>query len=278
MCFQGVAGTGGGEADYALPDLHIPDRKLAMTEPSSVAAPPSSAAPPTKGSFWEDLIDIYFSPAGVFRRNEKKSMWPPLLFVTFAIAIIFFATFNQLQPIFDAEFAKQIPQMRARTPTITADQIEKGHQIAATIARYTIGVIMFFTMLVLGLVSWAVGKLVGSAQTLHAAMVVAAWSYMPRVLGAVLGGVQGLLMDPASMTSQLAVSLSPARFMAVDQPNALVYQLVGRFDLITIWVTILLSVGLYVTGRVSKGRAAVFGVIMWLLGALPALRQAYLSM
>jgi hypothetical protein len=52
----------------------------------------------------------------------------------------------------------------------------------------------------------------------------------------------------------------------------------GRLDLITIWVTVLLAVGLRVTGKVSKGRAAIFGILMWLIGALPALRQAYAAM
>jgi hypothetical protein len=51
-----------------------------------------------------------------------------------------------------------------------------------------------------------------------------------------------------------------------------------RFDLITIWVTVILAVGLYVTGKVSKEKAVIFGIVMWLLGMLPSLRQAYMSM
>ncbi len=85
-------------------------------------------------------------------------------------------------------------------------------------------------------------------------------------------------MDPAKLTGQMAISLSPARFFEPDQPSPITYQFLGRLDLITIWVTILLAVGLYVTGKVSKGRATIFGVLMWLIGALPALRQAYMSM
>ena len=85
-------------------------------------------------------------------------------------------------------------------------------------------------------------------------------------------------MDPASLTGPTAISLSPARFVPPDQMNPIALQFLGRFDLITIWVTILLAIGLYVTGKVSKSRATVFGIIIWLLGALPALRQAYMSM
>jgi hypothetical protein len=133
-------------------------------------------------------------------------------------------------------------------------------------------------MFILGVFTWFVGKIVGSKQTFQAALVVAAWSYMPRVLGAVIGGVQGLLMDPAKLTSQLSISLSPARFMDPDATNAVLYQSLGRLDLITIWVTVLLAIGVYVTGKVTKERAVVFGILIWIIGSLPALRQAYVSM
>lgn len=246
-----------------------------MTEPS-VAAPAATAS--KQSSFWEDLIDIYLSPAGVFRRNEYKSVWPPLLFVAIGIGVIFFFTFNTLQPIFDAEFAKGIAKAGAQAQQAPPEALTKMRNVSESVTRYGLGVIMLVTVFILGSISWVIGKVVGSAQTFHAALVVAAWSYMPRVLGSVIGGVQGLLMDPASLTSQLSISLSPARFMAPDTPNPIVYQLLGRLDLITIWVTILLAVGLYITGRVTKGRAAVFGVLMWFLGSLPALRQAYMSM
>jgi hypothetical protein len=133
-------------------------------------------------------------------------------------------------------------------------------------------------MFVLGSVAWLVGKLVGSKQTYHAALVVAAWSYMPRVLQGAANAVQGLLMDPDKLNSQLSTSLSPARFMDVETANPMLYQLAGRFDLFTLWVAVLLGVGFYVTGKTTKGRAVVFGILMWVVGALPALRQAYAAM
>jgi hypothetical protein len=250
-----------------------------MTEPSSVAAPASTApATPQKASFWEDLIDIFFSPASVFQRNEKKSVWPPLLFVSLAIGVIFFATFNQLEPIFDAEFTRGMAKAAAQNPALTPETMAKMKGVSESVTRYGLSVIIFVTVLVVGSVSWIVGKAFGSAQTFQAALVVAAWSYMPRVIGVILNGVQGLLMDPAKLTGQMAISLSPARFFAPDQPSPILYQLMGRLDLITLWVTILLAVGLHVTGKVGKGRAIAFGIVMWAIGALPALRQAYMSM
>jgi len=201
-----------------------------------------------------------------------------MLFVAISIGVIFFATFNTLEPLFAAEFTRQTAKVLAKNPQITQEMMDKQRSIGEAFTRYGIGVVVLVTMFILGVVAWLVGKLVGSKQTFQAALVVAAWSYMPRVLGAVIGGVQGLLMDPAKLTGQMSISLSPARFMDPDTSNPLLFQLMGRLDLITIWVTILLAIGLYVTGKVSKDRAAVFGILIWIIGSLPALRTAYMAM
>jgi Yip1 domain len=245
-----------------------------MTESTASVAP----SKPTESSFWEDVIDIFYQPAEVFRRRQNRSVWPPMLFVAISIGVIFFATFNTLEPLFAAEFTRQTAKVLAKNPQITQEMMDKQRSIGEAFTRYGIGVVILVTMFILGVVAWLVGKLVGSKQTFQAALVVAAWSYMPRVLGAVIGGVQGLLMDPAKLTGQMSISLSPARFMDPDTSNPLLFQLMGRFDLITIWVTILLAIGLYVTGKVSKDRAAVFGILIWIIGSLPALRTAYMAM
>jgi len=242
-----------------------------MTESTA----PAAVAPKT--SFWEDVFDIFVTPAAVFRRRQNSSVWPPMLFVAIAIGIIVFATFNTLQPIFDAEYSRAMAKAIAKNPQnaqATTDAMNKFRSVGENFGRYGVGVIMMVTMFVLGTVAWLVGKMFGSKQTYNAALVVAAWSYMPRVLGTLINGVQGLLMDPESLKGQLSISLSPARFMDPDTSNQILYQMAGRLDLITIWVTVLLAIGLHVTGKVSKGSAAVFGVVIWLVGSLPMIRQA----
>ena len=238
-----------------------------MTESTSPAAVAS------KTSFWEDVFDIFVTPAAVFRRRQYSSVWPPMLFVAIAIAIIVFATFNTLQPVFDAEFSRAMAK-NPQAAQIPPETLNRMRSVGEGVGRYGVGVLMIVTMFVVGTITWLLGKMFGAQQTFNAALVVAAWSYMPRVLGALIGGVQGLLMDPENLKGQLSISLSPARFMDPDTSNQILYQMAGRLDLITIWVTVLLAIGLYVTGKVSKGSAAVFGVLIWLIGAIPVLRQA----
>lgn len=245
-----------------------------MTE--STAA--TTAAPVKKTSFWEDVIDIFFSPVEVFRRRQDSSVWPPMLFVAIAIGLITYATFNTLEPMFDAEFMRGAGKAMTKNPQVTPEMVAKMRDYTNASARYGIGVIMLIWLFLVGAVSWLVGKMFSSKQSFHAALVVAAWAEMPRVIGSVLAGVQGLLMDPAKLTGAMSITLSPARFMDPDTANPFVLQLAGRLDLMTIWVTVLLGIGFYVTAKSSKGQAAIFAIVMWVVGALPALQQAYSKM
>jgi hypothetical protein len=66
----------------------------------------TASEPVDKASVWEDFIDIFFSPASVFRRREHGSWVLPLIVVTLAIAIVSFASRGVLQPVMDAEFER----------------------------------------------------------------------------------------------------------------------------------------------------------------------------
>jgi hypothetical protein len=249
-------------------------------ESSTIEGAPASA-PAKDQSFWEDLIDIFISPAGVFRRRQYKSVWPPLLFVSLAIGVILVFTFNAIEPVFDAEFTRNttraIAQAPAGTPQASPEALAKISNYVKLFARYGSALGIFVAVLLLGFGTWLLGLLMGAKLTFEKAMIVASWSYMPRVLGAVLGGVQGLAMDPTQLTGPMAISLSPARFLDPDASNQLLFQFLGRLDLITIWVTILLAVGVYCTTKISKEKAVVFGLLIWIAGSLYALRAGYLA-
>ena len=91
------------------------------------------------------------------------------------------------------------------------------------------------------------------------------------------GGVEGLVMAPASLDVQYRGSLGPGRFLDPDATSPLVLGLVARLDVFTLWITVLLAIGLSVTGRIPKRQAAIAAALVWLLGAVPALLTAMRS-
>lgn len=238
-----------------------------MSTPNVVTT--SAPAP----SLWEDFIDIIFAPASVFRRREQGSWIIPLLIVTIAIGVVAFASRGVLQPVMDAEFERAADQMR-KNPQITEDVIEKTRGFFEF--SRTWGPIIFtpIAIVIVGFMTWLVAKLVDSKQTLHAALVVASYAYVPRVLQAIFNAIQGLILKPEQLNSLIGLSFSPARFLDPNSANPVLVQVLNRFDLFTIWVTVLLAIGVYVTGRVSKGQAVFAGVLFWIVGAIPAIMGA----
>lgn len=237
-----------------------------MTEPTVAATTPTP-------SLWEDFVDIFFSPASVFRRRERASWFIPLLIVTVVVGVIAFASRGVLQPVFDAEFEKAADAMR-KNPQVTEDMIGRARGVFEFTRTWGAIVLTPISILVVGFMTWLVAKLVDARQELHAAMVVAAYSFVPRVVQSIANAVQGLVLSPDQLNGIVKLSFSPARFVDPATTKPVVVQILNRFDLFTIWVTVLLAIGVYVTGRVSKQRAAIAGVLFWVVGGIPAILGA----
>jgi hypothetical protein len=253
----------------ALEVLLFPPSPPHMTQPTYASSTP---APVETASIWEDFIDIFASPAKVFRRREHGSWFIPLLVVTVAFAALAIASRGIMQGAVDAEIDKALQAMR-QNPQMTEDMIERMRGVMGMTFTIVPIVIMPIIIIVVGFMTWLVGKLFDSRQDLHAALVVAAYSEFPRVIAGLLGMVQGLLLKPEQLNSLAKFSFSPARFIDPSKVSPAMFQLLLRFDLFTIWVTVLLATGLYVTGRVSKQKAAMAGVLFFIIGAIPQVLQ-----
>ena len=249
-----------------------------FTSQSLYDSEPAPLAPVPKGAaLWEDFMDIFYAPSDVFGRREKSGFGLPLLIVTILIGAIAMVNLGVMQPIMDAEFTRATAAAIRKNPKITAEQMAQfrgmGEKFAAVFAFIGTPI----AIVIVGLFLWVVGKLVDAKESAGTAIMVATYAYIPKIIAGIAAGVQGLLMDPASLNGQFRVSLGVGRFFDPDTASPLLLALVGRLDVFTIWVTVLLAIGLSVTGRIPRSRAAIAGVIMWIVGALPALLTALRS-
>ena len=236
---------------------------------------PASEAPPAKpASYWEDFIDIFYAPSDVFRRREESGFAVPMIVLTLIIGVLTIAMSGAFQPIMDAEFSRNMASAMRKNPNLTPEMAEKGRAIGEVFAKIGAFIFVPVGMFLVGLFLWLCGKLVDARQTLAAAIMVAAYSFTPRVLETLVKAVQALFMDPASLNGQFRISLSPARFLDPDVASPLLIAVLGRLDVFTIWVTVLLAIGLSVTGKIPRRRAAIAAGLVWLLGALPGVLTA----
>ncbi len=245
--------------------------------PDGLGTPPAVQSSTAPASWWEDYIDIVYAPSQVFERRERSGFGIPMLVVTILIALIAFANSGVMQPIMDAEFARATAVQLRNNPQVTAEMMEKGRGFGEAIAKYGAVVFVPVGIFLTGLVLWLCGKVFDAKQTLAAAITVSAFSFVPRVLEGVLSGVQGLILDPSTLNGRFKLSLGLGRFLDPDTASPVLLALLGRVDVFTIWVTVLLAIGLSVTGRIPRSRAAMAGVLVWIAGAIPQLMGALRS-
>jgi Yip1 domain len=251
-----------------------------MSEPTSTSALDAATDPdvqPKRASWWEDYIDIFYTPSTVFSRRMTSGFGLPLLILTVVIGVLALANSGAISSIVDAEFARSVAATIKKNPQITQEQMEKGRPFATAMTKVGGFIFAPIGVLLVGLFLWIVGKFVGAKQTLGAAMMVTAYSYFPRALEQVLVSIQALVLDTSALRGRFQLSWGAGRFLDPDTTSPALLALLGRVDVFTIWVTVLLAIGLSVTGKIPRGKAAIAGVIMWFLGAaatvLPALNQ-----
>ena len=229
-------------------------------------------------SIWEDFIDIFYAPSAVFRRREHGSVFIPLLVVTVLTGAIFYLNSGAMRPLFDAEFDRQMAAAMRDNPKITPEVVENMRGLGSRIGQIGIFVFLPIGILCVGLVTWLAGKLVDAKETLLTALVVSAYAFTPRVLEAVINGLQGLFLDPTQFDGRFRITFGPGRFLDPDTVSPLLVAIVGRLDLFTLWITVLIAIGLSVTGRIPMRRAAIAAAIVWIVGGLPLILQAIRTM
>ncbi|MEP6473392.1 MAG: YIP1 family protein, partial [Gemmatimonadota bacterium] len=173
-----------------------------------------------------------------------------------------------LQPMFDAEFDRGFAMAMKQNPQLTADKAEQGRAVARAFTGIIIPVFGLIVPMVAGVMLWLLGKAVGARQELGAACMVAVYAFFPRLAEGLLNLLQAAVLPAENLTSHFAIQLGPARFLDPDGSSLVLITLLGRLDLITIWCTALLALGLSVTGKISLNKAAIAAGGVWLLGTL----------
>jgi hypothetical protein len=248
-----------------------------MTQPTTSGSgaefdAPSTVEPkkPEKSSLLDDFMDIFYAPSAVFARRANAGFWIPLLIVSVLLGVMFFANRDLIEPIMDSEFSRNMAR-NPRAAQMTPDQMATAKAFAGKIGMIAAFVFPPLVMLGLGVVIWIVGKFFDSKQTVNAAIVVAVFSYVPRVVEGVVTRIEGLIIDPSTINGRYSLSLGLGRFFDPDTASPILLGLIGRIDVFTIWITVLIAIGIAVTGKISRGRAAIAAAIVWLVGALPTL-------
>lgn len=229
---------------------------------------------PSKAGLWEDFVDIFYTPSSVFARRANGQFGLALLFLVLACVLLVFLTKGAMQPIMDAEFARQGAAAMRKNPNVTAEQLASGRHLFETVAPFFFGIGLTISVFLTGLVLWLVSKLFDARTSVAAAIMIATYAEVPRIVQLLVNAAQALFMSPDKLNAINSVGFNPARFMDPDHTSAVAIALASRFDVFVIWITVLLGIGIYVVGKVTKQQAAIIAVIVFVLGSLPPILSA----
>jgi len=232
---------------------------------------------PERAALWEDFLEIFIKPAAVFERRKAAGFAVPLIVLTVLFGVLFFGLKGAFQPIMDAENARVMARVMAKNPQITPELIAERGGGDSKLAPLFATIFLPIAVLLIGLSTWLAGKLVGAVASVSAAMMIATYSYFPRLLELLVSGAQALLLPEEQLTGRASTSLGAARAFDPDTASSMLMAFLLRVDVFTLWITFLLAVGLRVVGKIPMSKALVAAGIVWVLGALPGLLGAMFS-
>ncbi len=225
------------------------------TEPVVSAAP--TAAP------WEDVLDILYAPSQVFERRRDGKYLIPLLVICAVTVAVFFLSAQLNEALQDAELTRTF-----RERGITGDQAVQAKAMAqkfAGLAVYLLPIFVAIGCWISGLLIMLIGNAMGGKFNFAQGTTIAVLASIPEVLGRILVGVQGLLLDTTSVAHRYSFSINASRFLPAGTNNWLL-KLGSLADPFVIWGIVLTGIGALIIGRMEKEKAAVLAIIIAVVG------------
>jgi Yip1 domain len=238
-----------------------------------MATPAITPEPVPQVSSIGRIFGVIFSPKPTFESIVQRPTWilPLLLISVLSIVTVFifgqrvgWRGFMIRQDQQNSRLQKQMDQMTPERRDKMLDQQTKiapifGY-VGAVVGIFVVAVIVAAVLMV------ALNMMVGGGIRFMTSLGIVAHSWVPALIGGLLGIVVLFLKDPSTIDIQHLVATNAGAFLSDDAPK---WQesLLSSFDLFTFWSMILMSVGYSAINpkKISFGKA--FGTIVgvWLL-------------
>lgn len=229
------------------------------------------AAPIEKASVVEDIIDVFYAPSRVFERRREGGFGLTLLLLCAISAVVFFATKSVLEPVYDATFEQSMKVAMQQNPQMAANAqaaMEAGRKFAgigvAVMAVAGPALIALFA----GVLVFFVTRLFDLRPTFGQAMTITTIANIPRfALSTLVSAVQAFALPSDQTRTAYTIAVSPARFLPEDTSLRLV-GLAMRFELFTLWATVLIGIGVAVVCRTDRKKGMLVGALVWFVASL----------
>jgi hypothetical protein len=246
----------------------------------SEVTPAAAEAPPQEkpSNPFSRIVGVFVSPSSTFADIARRPDWivPILLLLLVSYTSVFMIAgkvdFNTVY--------RQALEAQHMAP----EQQERALRIATTVGKSIMYVAPFFSIggLVIAAALLFLGlRMLGGQLTFLQSFAVTAYAWMPHVLAGIIGVIVSLSRKTIGIEDmQTLVHSSPA-FLVSMKTNPVLFNFLSTIDLFSIWVIVLLTIGLSIAARVSKAKAFAVVITLWAMyvlfrvgqGALAAMRM-----
>jgi hypothetical protein len=231
---------------------------------------PSPEAAPSVSSIGR-IFGAIFSPKPTFESIAQRPTWilPLVLISILSIVTIFvfsqrvgWRSFMIRQDQQNSRLQKQMDQM---TPEQRDKMLDQQTKIAP-IFGYVFGVLGIFIVAVIiaTVLMVAFNMMIGGGIGFTTSLGIVTHSWVPGIIGGLLGILVLFLKDPSTIDLQHLVAANAGAFLSDDAPK---WQeaLLSSFDLFTFWSMILMGIGYSAANpkKISFGKALGTIVVVW---------------
>lgn len=217
-------------------------------------------------SRWEDYVDVFLSPAALFRRRAGDRVKVPLITLLVLAVVLGAATMPATAMIMRESMAQ------AATDPNAAEFMSRMGTIMAWFGSLIGGPVGYLFIVVGSAVLLRLGAWLTDVRlTFDRAMLIATYAATVLLLGQVVVSAIVLFHGEAGLSIPRDTSLGVLRFVATPDLDPVRVAILGRFELFTIWQAVLWAVGLIHVAGAGRGRAIAIAVGAWVLTAGPGL-------
>ena len=223
---------------------------------------------PEKMSEGSRLIGVFFEPKTAFTDIAERPRWIVPLLISIVSGCLLIYLFNT--HIGWESYLHRVMDNNPRVQQLSEDQRQNAFNLQLRIVPIIsyVAVIVFLPLTFLiggGIILGIIKGLLGAPMRFAQVVAVMAYAWLPRVIFSALSIVVMFLKNPDDFDIQNSFASNPGAFMDPMKSSRFLYSLASALDVFSIWVILLMAVGLKAAGgkRLSFGGALFAVVLPW---------------
>ncbi|MBV8544419.1 MAG: YIP1 family protein [Acidobacteria bacterium] len=235
---------------------------MTVGQDNAIATPAPGAEP--KPNPFQRIIGVLFSPDATFASIARRPDWVVplvlLLLVSLAAGII-------MGPHID--FGAAARESMEQNKNVPQEQVDKAVRISASIGKvitYLSPVLSLIGLLVIAGVVLLAFRIFGGEGDFRQAFSVTCYASIPTIIKSVVTLIiiiaKGGIIPAQALATIVRSNLG---FLVDYKTNPVAFALLSSFDIFSVWFLALLIIGFSYVARVSKVKAAVTIISLWIL-------------